>query len=142
MEIKLTMEELLATANYKYKQKGGEVDEKEFTRDFLLSLSSFGVSKEEIKAMLCAVIGGVNIPPELVRWESLKEQIHALYMLNIGEEDKPNIKPCYDCWLNLNTKELTAYKSQDLFTSNDICVQIKDYREIDENISWKDLVRL
>ena len=119
-------------------KQGIPQDERDFTRDFLLSLHTFGLSAEEIKIALCGALNDKSINPYVMPWERLQQAIYEKYMLDIGTEEKPDIKPLYGCWLNVYTRQISTEKPVDFFAEKNSCVRIPDYRTIGD-IDWKDI---
>lgn len=117
-------------------KQGTPQDERDFTRDFLLSLHTFGLSAEEIKIALVGALNDKNANPYMMPWERLQQAIYEMYMLDIGEEKNPLVKPVYGCWLNVYTREISTAKTN-AFSYEDACVWVEDYRIID--IDWKDI---
>lgn len=137
----MTLRQILEHYNDRYKEakrQGKPHNEKEFVRDFLLSLSAFGLDPAEYKKALCLACG---IKTPAAAWEALQREIYELYMLDIGTQEKPLIQPVWGCWLNLESRVLSAVMPIDWFSDkDDCCVWVEDYR-IFGDIDWKDLVR-
>lgn len=134
----MQLKELILLKNEEYKEKRGNVNEQEFAREFLLSLPSFGIDTKDYKTAL-----QIALPEKFngfANWDKLKEQIYQYYLIDIGEEDIPSIKEVYNCWLNLDTMELSTIKSYNPFEECDNCVMVQDYRILGNELQWNDLV--
>lgn len=113
-------------------------NEQEYTRQWILSFQSYGIDKEEYKtALQIALPDSYNY---FISWQGLKQLIYEYYLIDIGEEENPNIQEVYNCWLNLDTMELSTVKTFSPFDSFDNCVMVKDYRILGDTVSWQDLV--
>lgn len=119
-------------------KQGIPQDERDFTRDFLLSLHTFGLSAEEIKIALVGALNDKTANPFVMPWDRLQQAIYEKYMLDIGTEEKPDIKPCFGCWLNVYSRVISTVKPVDFFAEKNTCIWIKDYRSIG-GIDWKDI---
>ena len=134
----MLLKDLILLKNEEYKEKRGNVNEQEFTREFILSLSSLGIDVKEYKSAL-----QVALPEKFngfAKWDCLKEQIYQYYLIDIGEEDNPNIKEVFNCWLNLDTMELSTIKTYNPFEECDNCVMVQDYRILGNELKWNDFV--
>lgn len=140
----MKLENILLAVNDRYheaQKQGIEIDERDMTRDFLLSLHTFGLSAEEIKIALVGALNDKALNPYVMPWDRLKQAIYEKYMLDIGTQEKPEIKPVWGCWLNLYTRVISTDKEIliDFFDKNkDCCIWIEDYRIIGD-IDWKDI---
>lgn len=137
----MKLEKVLLAVNDKYheaQKQGIEIDERDMTRQFLLSLHTFGLSQEEIKIALVGALNDKTANPYVMPWERLQQAIYEKYILDIGTEEKPLIKPVFGCWLNVFTREISTVKPIDLFAEKNSCVWISDYRIIGD-VDWKDI---
>lgn len=96
------------------------------------------MSAEEIKIALVGALNDKTANPFVMPWERLQQAIYEKYMLDIGTEEKPDIKPVYACWLNVYSRVISTVKPIDFFAEKNSCVRIKDYRTIGD-IDWKDI---
>ena len=119
-------------------KQGTPQDELDFTREFLLSLHTFGLSAEEIKIALVCALDDKYANPATILWGKLQEAIYEKYMLDIGTQEKPVIKPVFGCWLNIYTREISTVKPIDLFKEENCCIWISDYHIIGD-IDWKNI---
>lgn len=137
MELRTVLDEM--NNIYKEAKRKGEVNEEDFIYNLLLTIGSLKLCAEDIKIALMICLN-INKHPSAISWNSLRREIIERYMLDIGEEEKPIIKPSYGCWFNIEKRTLSAKKDVEWFEEEDCCIWVDDYRMIDENISWKDLV--
>lgn len=138
---KVKLEKVLLAVNERYKEaqrNGTAPEEKELTRNFLLSLPTLGLNAKEMKVALVGALNDKTANPAVMPWERLQQAIYEKYMLGIGKEENPLIKPVFGCWLNVYTREISTVKPVDFFTEVECCVRIPDYRTIG-GIDWKDI---
>lgn len=137
----MNAKEIIEQANAQYKAFPQD-DIRQCKRDFILSLSPIGISTDELKKALSAVFDVAELRNKNVTWKFLKRKIYEKYMIDIGEEKKPNFQEVYFCWLNLDTQELSTIKNINVFQDEDNCILVLDYRILGENVSWKDIAIL
>ena len=119
-------------------KKVGAVDDQIVSREWILSFSAYGIGKEEYKTAL-----QIALPDQykyFLNWQALKQLIYEYYLIDIGEEENPDIKEVFCCWLNLDTMELSTVKTFSPFDEVDNCVMVRDYRILGDSVKWQDLV--
>lgn len=130
----MTIDEYMSALNEAYKRKDDSMDDIEFNRYALLGLDTVNDTKENIDVFICCILG-------YDRLNRYDKDLKNKYLLSIGydSDGKPKVEEIYDVWLNLDTMEIAIYKPYDMFSEDDNCIKINDYRII-ERLTWRDLI--
>lgn len=100
------------------------INERQINRNYLLALNKYDFSEKE-KRIGCML--AVGITDDTTPFEVLKEKIYRYYMLDIGNEEKIEIKDTGRCYFNLKNGTLATTKASP-FDDNETDVLIEDIR--------------